>query len=230
MTTMAQQSYETDTFTTPDGKSVSITFIKHGTLMIRVNDSYTLHIDPVINLEPKSDYTRFSKADLILVTHEHYDHYDTLAIKQITKSNTTLVTNERVARMQGYGKVMKNGDKITIDGIELTAVAAYNITKGHTQFHPKGRDNGFVIAIGGLHIYVSGDTEDIPELKNLKGIDIAFLSANQPYTMTPEQCIKAAKTFRPKILYPYHYGDTDVQKIVEGLKGSGIEVRVRDLK
>ena len=128
------------------------------------------------------------------------------------------------------GTVMKNGDHLKLtEDISVDAVPAYNITPGHLEYHPEGRDNGYVFDIDSMKIYVSGDTEDIPELKNLKDIYIAFLSVNQPYTMTVEQCVAAAKVIIPKILYPYHFHGTDVEKIAEALKGSGIDVRIRDM-
>ena len=130
--------------------------------------------------------------------------------------------------MLNYGKVMKNGDEIQLsDNITVKAVPAYNTTNGHTQFHPKSRDNGFIFTIDGLRIYIAGDTEDIPEMTEIKDIDIAFMPCNQPYTMTPEQLIKAAKTIRPKVLFPYHYGQTDVSGIPAQLKNDSVEVRIR---
>jgi L-ascorbate metabolism protein UlaG (beta-lactamase superfamily) len=111
--------------------------------------------------------------------------------------------------------------------IKVEAVPAYNTTQGRTQFHPKGRDNGYILTIDGLRIYIAGDTEDIPKMKDIKDIDIAFLPCNQPYTMTPEQLIKAARTIKPKVLFPYHYGQTDVSGIPGQLKGDGIDVRIR---
>ncbi len=123
---------------------------------------------------------------------------------------------------------MENGDKLTLaNDITLEAVPAYNITEGHLQFHPKGRDNGYILTLDGLRIYIAGDTEDIPEMGDLKdaGIDIAFLPCNQPYTMTPEQLVNAAKMIKPKVLFPYHYGDTDISGIPTQLPG--IDVRIR---
>ena len=117
---------------------------------------------------------------------------------------------------------MKLSNDITIE-----AVPAYNTTEGHLQFHPKGRDNGYILTIDGLRIYIAGDTEDIEELKKIKNIDIAFLPCNQPYTMTPEQLARAAKTIKPKVLFPYHYGQTDVSVIPSLLKGEKIDVRIR---
>ena len=130
--------------------------------------------------------------------------------------------------MLGYGQVMANGNKMTLaEDFTIEAVPAYNITEGHTQFHPKGRDNGYILTIDGLRIYIAGDTEDIPEMESIKDIDIAFLPCNQPYTMTPEQLVRAAKIVKPKVLFPYHYGQTDVGGIPSQLQGEGIDVRIR---
>ena len=127
---------------------------------------------------------------------------------------------------------MKNGDILQITPeIKLEAVPAYNTTPGRDKFHPKGRDNGYILTVGGTRIYIAGDTEDIPEMKQIKNIDIAFLPVNQPYTMIPEQAIQSAKIIQPHILYPYHYGDTDINKVKDGLKNEKeIEVRIRALQ
>jgi L-ascorbate metabolism protein UlaG (beta-lactamase superfamily) len=120
-----------------------------------------------------------------------------------------------------------------LNDLKIEAVPAYNIVHMRSEgvpFHPKGVGNGYVIAFGDKRVYVAGDTENIPEMKELKGIDIAFLPMNVPYTMTPEMTADAALSLRPKILYPYHFGDTDTSKIVELLKDSGIEVRLRRMK
>ena len=121
-----------------------------------------------------------------------------------------------------------NGDKLQIaDDVTVEAVPAYNTTEGHLQFHPKGRDNGYILTLDGLRVYIAGDTEDIPEMETIKDIDIAFLPCNQPYTMTPEQLVRAAKVIKPKVLFPYHYGQTDVTTIPSQLQGEGIDVRIR---
>lgn len=130
--------------------------------------------------------------------------------------------------MFGSGKVMSNGDVFQIaKKMEVVAVPAYNTTEGRQQFHPKGRDNGYILTIDGLRIYIAGDTEDIPEMAEIKDIDIAFLPCNQPYTMTTEQLVKAAKIIKPKVLFPYHYGQTDVSMIPAQLINEGIDVRIR---
>jgi L-ascorbate metabolism protein UlaG (beta-lactamase superfamily) len=126
---------------------------------------------------------------------------------------------------------MENGDSVAIGSdVTLKAVPAYNTTPGREQFHPKGRDNGYVLTIDGLRIYIAGDTEDIPEMAQLKNIDVAFLPCNQPYTMTVEQLVNAAKIIRPRVLFPYHYGDSMVSRIRLLLHGTDINVRIRPYK
>ena len=146
----------------------------------------------------------------------------------LSDNNTQLITNQNCAETLGYGTVMANGDQIQLaDDISVGAVPAYNISEGHQQFHPKGRDNGFILILDGLRIYIAGDTEDIPEMAEIKDIDIAFLPCNQPYTMTVDQLVNAARMIKPKVLFPYHSGQTDVSGIPSLLKGDGIEVRIR---
>ena len=221
-------SYEVDSFTTKSGKTVKFHALVHASIRIEY-DGKEIMIDPVTKLGGKTiDYTAMPKADYIFVTHEHHDHLDQVAIKQLTGDKTQLVTNQRCAEMLGYGQVMANGDVLQLsDDIRLEAVPAYNTTEGHLHFHPKGRDNGFILTLDGLRIYIAGDTEDIPEMAEIKDIDIAFMPCNQPYTMTVEQLINAARIVKPKVLFPYHYGQTDVSNIPSRLKSMGIEARIR---
>ena len=217
---------KTDIYLTPEGKNLEIQPLIHASLRINY-DGKEIEIDPVGTLGNRTtDYSKFPKADLILVTHEHHDHLDPAAIKTLSKNDTIVITNPNSANILGYGEVMKNGDKKIIDGIEIEAVPAYNISPDRLQFHPKGRDNGYVLTIGGLRIYIAGDTEAIPEMSDLKEIDIAFLPCNLPYTMTPEQLIEAAGIIKPKVLYPYHFGTTDLSSIVPALAPQGIYVRI----
>jgi len=223
-----RSDFEVDSFTTKNGKTVRIHALVHASMRIEY-DGKEIQIDPVAKLGEKTiDYTTMPKADFVFITHEHFDHFDTLAIKQLTGANTQLVTNRRCADMLGYGKVMANGDMLQLaDGFTVEAVPAYNTTEGHQQFHPKGRDNGFILTLDGLRIYIAADTEDIPEMAELKDIDIAFLPCNQPYTMTIDQLLNAARMVKPKVLFPYHYGQTDVSGIPSQLETDGIDVRIR---
>ena len=219
-----------DEFKTPAGTPVKFFCIKHGSVRMQVGDKW-VYVDPVTTaVKPVTDYSVLPKADYILVTHEHFDHLDSVAISQLTKPGTMLITNARCHDLLGgKGEVMGNGDSRTIDdGWTVHAIPAYNNSPDKLQFHPKGRDNGFVLYIEGMRIYIAGDTEDIPEMAALKDIDVAFLPCNLPFTMTPEQCAHAATMFKPTVLFPYHYGETDIQQVVKLLDGSGIDVRIRN--
>ena len=221
-------SYEWDAFTTKSGKPIKIYSLIHASLRL-IYDGKEIQIDPVGKMGDRTtDYGKMPKADWLFVTHEHGDHLDKEAIATLTGTDTRLITNQRSVDILGKGIVMKNGDKREETSFTLEAVPAYNYTEGHTQFHPKGRDNGFIFTMDGLRIYVAGDTEDIPEMADVKDIDIAFLPCNQPYTMTTEQLIKAARIIKPKVLFPYHYSQTDVSGIPAALKSDGIEVRIRE--
>lgn len=218
--------FEMDRFEAQGGK-ISIYFIGHGTLMIH-HKKLVIHVDPVGRY---ADYGKLHKADIILVTHEHQDHLDAKAISQIEKKGTRIIINQAGREQLGKGEVLRNGDSVTVKGIEIAAVPAYNTTPGRERFHPKGRDNGYLLTLGGKRIYIAGDTEDIPEMAQLGDIDIAFLPVNQPYTMTPQQAANAARIIKPKVLYPYHYGETDVSVLPGMLKDvAGLEVRIRSLR
>ena len=221
------ESYEVDVFKTKSGKTVKFHALVHASIRIEY-DGKEIEIDPVTKLGNRTiNYAAMPKADYLFVTHEHGDHFDKAAINMLTGDKTRLVMNKRCAEMYGAGESMSNGEQIMLDDIQVEAVPAYNYSEGRTQFHPKGRDNGYILTIDGLRIYVAGDTEDIPEMATVKDIDIAFLPCNQPYTMTTDQLVKAAKMVNPKVLFPYHYGQTDVSKLPDQLKGDGIEVRIR---
>lgn len=225
----AGPAYEVDTFTTPSGKTVKFHALMHASIRIQY-DGIELQIDPVTKLGDRQiDYSAMPHAHYILVTHEHGDHLDKNAIESLTGDNTQLITNVRCADILGRGKVMANGDHLVIgNGITVDAVPAYNTTEGHLQFHPKGRDNGFVITLDGMRIYIAGDTEDIPEMAALTDIDVAFLPCNQPYTMTPDQLVKAARMIKPRVLFPYHYGQTDISGLPAMLQADSIDVRIRN--
>ena len=220
-----------DEFTTKSGKKVTITCIKHGSIEINYNGT-EIQIDPVgSNVKPETDYAQFPKANIILITHEHKDHFEREAIACIRTPATTCFSNTAVYNMFRNSIPLKNGDSVQYAAdIKIEVVPAYNYTEGHEMFHPKGRDNGYILTLDGLRIYIAGDTEDIPEMADLKNIDIAFLPCNQPYTMTVDQLVKAARTISPKVLFPYHYSETPISQAVMKLGGSGIDIRIRDYK
>jgi L-ascorbate metabolism protein UlaG (beta-lactamase superfamily) len=169
--------------------------------------------------------------DVILITHEHSDHFSVPTLTELAGPNTIIVAPQAVFGMmppalQAKTKVMKNGDKQTHAGVEIEAVPEYNVTPDRLQFHPKGRDNGYVMNLGGKRVYIAGDTEGTPELRVLPNIDIAFIPFNLPYTMTEEQAADWVKAFKPKIVYPYHFGMSDVNKF-RTLVGAASEIRVR---
>ena len=226
---MIEYGFQMDDFKTQSGKSVKFYTIKHGSLRILYN-GIEIEVDPVTDLDGNiTDYKKLPKADYILITHEHYDHYDKSAIDALKKDSTVIITNQNVAKIHGSGEVMKNGDEKSLrDDMMIKAVPAYNTTPDHQKFHPKGRDNGFILTMDGFRIYIGADTEDIPEMAEIKDIDVAFLPCNQPYTMTPEQLDKAARLIQPKVLFPYHYGQTDMNKVTNLLQNSSIDVRIRN--
>ena len=228
-------TYQVEVFNSGD-ESVFITLIKHGSLEISFQGC-SFQFDPVSGYGKTTDYaTQFPKADVILVTHEHGDHLDKNAINAlvadllIDRNHTMILLNAKSQAQLGMGDTISNGQRRILPlHIVLDAVPAYNTTSGREQFHPKGNGNGYVLEFpGGLKIYVAGDTEDVPEMSELKDIDVAFLPVNQPYTMTVGQCVNAAKMINPKVLIPYHFGQTDISALPELLPD--MKVLLRDMQ
>lgn len=219
--------FEKDSLQTSSGM-VKLTFIGHGTLMIEAGKTI-IQVDPVSR---EADYSLFPKADLVLLTHEHGDHLDLKAISLVKGPATKVIASQSCAGKIEQAIFMKNGEEQSIGDLLIQAVPAYNIVnkRDGNPFHPKGNGNGYIISFGGKRIYIAGDTENTPEMAELKNIDIAFLPMNLPYTMTPEMVAAGARSFHPAILYPYHMGETNPQLLVDLLQGSGIEVRVRKMK
>jgi L-ascorbate metabolism protein UlaG (beta-lactamase superfamily) len=224
----AQKQFETDLIPTSAG-DLKITFLGHGSLMLDFN-GMNISIDPFSRV---ANYAELPKADLILLTHEHQDHLDLDALEDVRMDKTVIVLTETCANQVDGGIVMHNGDVRNLNDLNIEAVPAYNLVHKRDSgqaFHPKGIGNGYVLTFGDKRVYIAGDTENTPEMKTLPDIDVAFLPMNLPFTMTPEMVADAAKAFRPKILYPYHFGNTDTSTI-EALLGDekGIEVRIRSM-
>jgi L-ascorbate metabolism protein UlaG (beta-lactamase superfamily) len=223
------QGLENDVIPTSAGE-VAVTFVGHGTLIFGYGGK-TIHVDPFGKL---ADYATLPKADLVLVTHSHGDHLDPAALAAIRRPGTQVVVAPDCEGKVEGAVVLQNGERKAFAGIEVAAVPAYNLVHRRpdgTPYHPKGRGNGYVLTFGDTRVYVAGDTENVPEMKALERIAVAFLPMNLPYTMTPEMVADAARAFRPRILYPYHFGDTDTARLVALLKDEkGIEVRLRRMK
>ncbi|MCM1151531.1 MAG: MBL fold metallo-hydrolase [Alistipes sp.] len=226
--------YPSDTLTAHDGTEFVITFFGHASLAIDVGQR-RIYVDPV-GLSAQA--ARLPKADLILLTHSHNDHFDLPTVEKLRTSKTDILSDRTTAEAFGMeGHVMRPGSVAAPrDYVKIEAVAAYNTTKGHLQFHPKLREDcGYLLTVGGTRIYIAGDTEPTPEMKALRDVDIAFLPVNQPYTMTVEQAVEVIRTMKPLIFYPYHYGQveekTDLERLVREVEAlDTTEIRIRPME
>lgn len=228
MGTIAQNQFEQDIIKTSSG-DLKINFLGHGTLYFEFNDQI-IHVDPVSEY---ADYGLLPKADLILITHHHGDHLDSVTIEKIWKNNTEMALTQTCFDKMQKGVVLNNGDEKEVAGFPISAVPAYNLINKSDNgefYHPKGVGNGYIIGFGDKAVYIAGDTENFPEMNEIEGIDIAFLPMNLPYTMTPKMVTNAVKMIQPKILYPYHYGNTNVNELLDLLKNEEVEVRVRQMQ
>jgi L-ascorbate metabolism protein UlaG (beta-lactamase superfamily) len=221
-TTMIQS----DRYLTKNGE-LKVTLIGHGSLMFEYGGK-TIHIDPFSEI---ADYTKLPKADLVVLTHEHYDHLDTLALESIKKENSKFIMTPTCQEILGYGDTISNDGKVMYDNIDIQAVPAYNIVHKNTDgkfYHPKGKGNGYIFTFSDYKVYVAGDTENIPEMDSLKNtISIAFLPKNIPYTMDDKMFVDAAKKVSPTYLYPYHFEKFDYNKISKDLAETKIKLLVR---
>ena len=218
---------QTDTIPTNRGE-LRITPVVHGSLMLQW-DNKVIHIDP--SGAVGGDFDGLPKADLILITDIHGDHMDRSKVDLLKKAGTVVVTSAAVKQTITEGQTITNGETKTFAGIQIEAVPAYNLVRGPQPgqlFHDKGRGNGYILTLGDKRLYVSGDTECVPEMKTLRNIDVAFVCMNLPYTMTPGEAAECVNGFQPKIVYPYHYGQSNLQEFSSAVQGTpGVEVRLR---
>ena len=209
------------------GGPITIQPITHAALQLKYGNQ-VITVDPTMM---GGDYSALPKADIILITDIHGDHLDPGTIAKASKTGTTVVIPGAASAQVKDGTVIANGEKKTVKGVEIEAVPMYNLQRGPSAgqlFHTKGRGNGYIVTLGDKRIYIAGDTECTPEMKALKNIDVAFLPMNLPYTMPPNEAADCVKAFKPKIVYPYHYMGQDLKIFDNALKGSGVDVRIRD--
>ena len=217
---------QSDVIKTAKG-DLRITPINHASLMLEFGGK-VIYVDPV----GQGDYSGKPKADLILVTDVHGDHQNREKVTELKGANAVVVAPPAVAKTLTEAQTISNGEKKTVAGIEIEAVPMYNLVRGPEAgklFHDKGRGNGYVLTFGDKRLYLSGDTECVPEMKALKNIDVAFVCMNLPYTMTPGEAAGCVNSFKPKIVYPYHYGKSNLEEFTTPVKGTpGVEVRLRN--
>ena len=209
-----------------EGGDIVIAPITHATLQLAYAGR-VIDVDPVA----QGTYTNLSAPDLILITDIHGDHLDPATVAKLRKATTKVVAPAVAASKFEGAVVLANGETKTVDGVSIEAVPMYNLTRGPSAgqlYHAKGRGNGYIVTLGGERLYIAGDTEGTPEMRALRGIDVAFIPMNLPYTMPPIEAADAVKAFKPRIVYPYHYRGSDLHVFEDALKGTGIEVRIRD--
>ena len=226
----SQEQKKPDVFYTARGKKITITPIKHASLQINY-DGREFEIDPVCShVGPVLSYLDKPKADFILVTNKQLDHFDDYAIRVLTAPYTELIIPKDIWYQMRIGNVMENNMYMKIGhNSVIYCVPAYNISKKNAKRHPKGLWNGYVLDFDGFRIYIAGDTEYIPEMKELKNISIAFLPVSR-FTMDLKQLRQAVETIKPKVVYPYHFYNADTAQIRNALTGTGVEVRIRYLR
>ncbi|MBB3995223.1 L-ascorbate metabolism protein UlaG (beta-lactamase superfamily) [Sulfitobacter undariae] len=219
-----------DVFETPSGP-ITITPVAHASF-VALTPVGVIYVDPV---DGADKYGAFPAPDLVLITHEHGDHYNQETLDGIVVEGTQIIANPAVfamlpEAMQANASAVENGGAALFNDLSIDAIPAYNTTKDRLKFHPQGRDNGYVLNFEGFRMYISGDTEDTPEMRALVNIDLAFVCMNLPFTMDANAAASAVADFKPTYVYPYHYRgrDNGTQDPAEFAKmvGTGIQVKM----
>ena len=225
-------SHSSDVFNSAGG-DIKVHPVAHASFVMETPVG-TIYCDPVGEV---AAYANFPRPDLILITHHHGDHYKPETLEWLVGDNTQLITNPTVYdklpdELKAKSKQIANGEAATFNGLSIDAIPAYNLTEGREKFHPKGRDNGYVLGFDGFRVYISGDTEDIPDMRALKNIDLAFVCMNLPFTMDVKAAASAVAEFKPKYVYPYHYrgrkGGTQDPAEFAKLVANAAEVRLAE--
>ncbi len=208
--------------------------IEHASMVLDWNGT-NIYVDSVGGAEKYASYT---KADLILITDIHGDHLDMPTLQGLVNDSVQIVVPKAVFDMlpkeiASKAIVLNNGDNKNVQNVAIEAIPMYNLRPEALKFHTKGRGNGYVLEKDGQRVYISGDTEDIPEMRALKNIDIAFVCMNLPYTMTVDKAAEAVLAFKPKTVYPYHYrgteGMSDVAKFKQLVNDKNNDIKVTQL-
>jgi L-ascorbate metabolism protein UlaG (beta-lactamase superfamily) len=225
-------SRATDRFPTSRGDLV-VAPLDHASLLFGW-DGKSFYVDPTLRAigGDDGDDVDLPKADVVLLTHGHYDHLDELALSYLTYPGTVVVGPPSIADRVRLGVALREGENATVFGAVVAAVPMYNAERGPVRglfYHPRGAGNGYVVDFAGARVYVSGDTECTPEVKALERIDVAFLSVSLPTTMGPSEAAECSLAFRPRMLFPYHDRRVDLSGLQAALHGSGIDLRVRNL-
>lgn len=217
---LAQTAVPTSFSYPVEGGQVVFHPVDHASMVIETPGG-VIYVDPVGGAER---YRGLPQPSLILITHEHGDHFDLPTLQALPA--VAIIANPAVhamlpADMQSRATAMANGDAAQAIGLTIEAVPAYNTTPDRQQYHPRGRDNGYVLTIGGKRFYIAGDTEDTPEMRALEDIEVAFLPMNLPYTMTVQQAAEAVADFRPVTVFPYHHRGSDVREFARLVEATG---------
>lgn len=217
-----------DSYPAGDGELV-IHPVEHASFVMAAPGGLVVYNDPVGGA---AKYDGLPRPGLILVTHEHSDHFDVPTLQALAGADVPLLTSASVHAklppdLQARATAIAPGEETTAGGIPIAAIPAYNTSPDRQQYHPRARgDNGYLLTFGDLRVYIAGDSEDTPEMRGLSDIDIAFVPMNLPYTMTVEQAAAGVAAFQPTLVYPYHYRGSDLDAFEAAVTASGAATKV----
>ncbi|SFA78712.1 L-ascorbate metabolism protein UlaG, beta-lactamase superfamily [Poseidonocella pacifica] len=211
-----------------DSGEMTVHPVEHASMVLETPGG-VIYVDPVGGAEAYAD---LPKAQFVLITHQHADHFDPVTLAAVAPEGVPILTNPAVYEMlddtlKAQATAIANGESTTLGGMSVDAIPAYNLTEDRLKYHPPGRDNGYILDVDGLTVYIAGDTEDTPEMRALSGIDVAFVPMNLPYTMEVEKAADAVAEFKPTVVYPYHYRGSDIEAFAKLVQDATSDVEVR---